>query len=58
MQVRRLDLVDDEWRLGADRGFADVADRYPNTTVTGVDLYPPPQTFVPPNCVLEVDDAT
>lgn len=36
----------------------DVADRYPNFTVTGVDLFPPPQTWVPPNCLLEVDDAT
>ena len=26
-------------------------------TVHGVDLYPPPQTWVPPNCILEVDDA-
>ena len=24
----------------------------------GVDLYPPPQTWVPPNCLLEVDDIT
>lgn len=23
-----------------------------------MDLYPPPQTFVPPNCILEVDDIT
>lgn len=25
-------------------------------TVHGVDLYPPPVTWVPPNCVLEVDN--
>lgn len=27
-------------------------------TVHGVDLYPPPQDWVPPNCILEVDDIT
>lgn len=27
-------------------------------TVHGVDLYPPPQKWVPPNCILEVDDFT
>lgn len=26
-------------------------------TVRGVDLFPPPVTWMPPNCVLEVDDA-
>ena len=36
----------------------DVADRFPNLTVHGVDLYPPPQTWVPPNCIFEVDDLT
>ena len=25
-------------------------------TVYGVDLYPPPQSWLPPNCILEVDD--
>lgn len=25
-------------------------------TVRGVDLYPPPVSWVPPNCILEVDD--
>lgn len=25
-------------------------------TVRGVDLYPPPVTWTPPNCILEVDD--
>lgn len=36
----------------------DVADKYPNVTVYGVDLHPPPQTWVPGNCMLEVDDVT
>ncbi|KAH8694893.1 S-adenosyl-L-methionine-dependent methyltransferase [Talaromyces proteolyticus] len=35
----------------------DAADTYPSATVRGVDLYPPPIGWVPPNCVLEVDDA-
>ncbi|KAJ5220978.1 uncharacterized protein N7469_009865 [Penicillium citrinum] len=34
----------------------DVADLYPNTTVRGVDIFPPPVTWMPPNCVFEVDD--
>ena len=34
----------------------EVADRYPSAVVTGVDLYPPPDTWMPPNLVLEVDD--
>ncbi|KAJ5100602.1 hypothetical protein N7456_006654 [Penicillium angulare] len=34
----------------------DVADMYPHATVRGVDLYPPPVSWVPPNCILEVDD--
>jgi len=34
----------------------DVADMFPNATVRGVDLFPPPVSWVPPNCVLEVDD--
>lgn len=34
----------------------EVADRYPSAVVHGVDLYPPPNTWVPPNCKLEVDD--
>ncbi|KAJ5923738.1 S-adenosyl-L-methionine-dependent methyltransferase [Penicillium verhagenii] len=34
----------------------DMADMYPNATVRGVDLYPPPDTWIPPNCVFEVDD--
>lgn len=36
----------------------EVADQRPNCTVHGVDLYPPPQSWVPPNCILEVDDLT
>lgn len=39
-------------------GAVDVGHRFPNLTVHGVDLYPPPQTWVPPNCILEVDDFT
>ncbi|OBT62535.1 hypothetical protein VE03_07387 [Pseudogymnoascus sp. 23342-1-I1] len=35
-----------------------VADRYPGITIHGVDLYPPPQNWVPPNCIFEVDDIT
>lgn len=34
----------------------DVADKYPDTTVCSIDLFPPPNTWVPPNCVLEVED--
>ncbi|KAJ5833918.1 hypothetical protein N7474_002229 [Penicillium riverlandense] len=34
----------------------DVADMFPETSVRGVDLYPPPVTWMPPNCTLEVDD--
>lgn len=33
------------------------ADRV-TVTVYGVDLYPPPQGWVPPNCILEVEDVT
>ncbi|KAJ5279738.1 hypothetical protein N7478_005110 [Penicillium angulare] len=34
----------------------DVADRFPQTIVRGVDIFPPPVTWAPPNCILEVDD--
>lgn len=34
----------------------DVADMYPRALVRGIDLYPPPDKYVPPNCRLEVDD--
>ncbi|KAJ6051382.1 uncharacterized protein N7446_006014 [Penicillium canescens] len=34
----------------------DVADFLPQSTVHGVDLFPPPVTWVPPNCILEVDN--
>ncbi|KAJ6110748.1 hypothetical protein N7486_002983 [Penicillium sp. IBT 16267x] len=34
----------------------DVADLFPDATVRGVDLFPPPVTWIPPNCILEVDD--
>ncbi|KAJ5984330.1 hypothetical protein N7481_006429 [Penicillium waksmanii] len=34
----------------------DVADMFPNSIVRGVDLYPPPISWMPPNCTIEVDD--
>ncbi|OQE00705.1 hypothetical protein PENVUL_c047G01343 [Penicillium vulpinum] len=34
----------------------DVADMLPSATIRGVDLFPPPVTWVPPNCILEIDD--
>lgn len=34
----------------------DVADQFPNLAVHGVDLYPPPQVWMPPNCTFDVDD--
>ncbi|KAJ5178538.1 uncharacterized protein N7500_001237 [Penicillium coprophilum] len=34
----------------------DVADMFPSATVRGVDLFPPPVTWMPPNCILEVDN--
>ncbi|GAB1735556.1 hypothetical protein NU219Hw_g4134t1 [Hortaea werneckii] len=34
----------------------DVADKFPDANVYGVDLYPPPTAWVPPNCFLEVED--
>ncbi|OQE90316.1 hypothetical protein PENNAL_c0012G10148 [Penicillium nalgiovense] len=34
----------------------DVADRYPSATVRGVDIFPPPVSWMPPNCLFEVDD--
>ncbi|KAJ5547566.1 hypothetical protein N7513_004800 [Penicillium frequentans] len=34
----------------------DVADMYPCANVRGVDLFPPPVSWMPPNCVFEVDD--
>ncbi|OQE00175.1 hypothetical protein PENVUL_c057G01710 [Penicillium vulpinum] len=34
----------------------DVADMFPTASVRGVDLYPPPVTWTPPNCILEVDN--
>ncbi|KAJ5345780.1 hypothetical protein N7452_003784 [Penicillium brevicompactum] len=35
---------------------SDVADYYPEATVHGVDVFPPPALWMPPNCVFEVDD--
>ncbi|EME42851.1 hypothetical protein DOTSEDRAFT_131895 [Dothistroma septosporum NZE10] len=34
----------------------DVADKSPDANVYGIDLYPPPNSWVPPNCFLEVQD--
>lgn len=34
----------------------DVADRWPEAMVVGMDLYPPSMEWVPPNCRLQVDD--
>ncbi|KGO75622.1 hypothetical protein PITC_050520 [Penicillium italicum] len=34
----------------------DVADMFPTASVRGVDLFPPPVTWMPPNCILEVDN--
>lgn len=34
----------------------DAADKFPGAIVHGVDLFPPPTVWVPPNCILEVDD--
>lgn len=44
--------------IGTGKGIwaIDVADMFPNATVRGVDLFPPPVSWMPPNCVLEVDD--
>ncbi|RDW73348.1 hypothetical protein BP6252_07255 [Coleophoma cylindrospora] len=36
----------------------EVADMFPSATVYGVDLYPPPAPWVPPNCIFQVDDVT
>lgn len=30
-----------------------VADKYPSAVVQAIDLYPPPETWVPPNCRFE-----
>ncbi|KAJ5581715.1 hypothetical protein N7535_000335 [Penicillium sp. DV-2018c] len=44
--------------LGTGQGnwAIDVADMFPEATVRGVDLFPPPVTWMPPNCILEVDN--
>ncbi|KAJ5093686.1 hypothetical protein N7456_009547 [Penicillium angulare] len=34
----------------------DAADKYPSAMVRGVDLFPPPISWMPPNCQIEVDD--
>lgn len=40
----------------SNKSLSDVADLYPTATVRGVDMFPPPVTWMPPNCVFEVDD--
>jgi SAM-dependent methyltransferase len=36
----------------------DVADKFPDCEVHGIDLFPPPVLYAPTNCILEVDDAS
>ncbi|KAJ5668909.1 hypothetical protein N7462_009979 [Penicillium macrosclerotiorum] len=40
----------------ADLISSDAADMYPSAIVRGVDLFPPPVSWTPPNCVFEVDN--
>ncbi|KAJ6112317.1 hypothetical protein N7523_008378 [Penicillium sp. IBT 18751x] len=52
---------DDYWGPSDEQQFeafeiSDVADLYSTATIRGVDLFPPPVTWMPPNCVFEVDD--
>lgn len=44
--------------IGCGRGTwcLDVAEQFPNLMVHGVDLSPPPQVWMPPNCSFSVDD--
>ncbi|KAJ5783116.1 hypothetical protein N7457_004890 [Penicillium paradoxum] len=44
--------------LGTGKGdwAIDVADMFPSANIRGVDLFPPPVTWMPPNCILEVDN--
>lgn len=52
------DTVQNILDIGTGNGAwaVEVADRYPAAFVQGIDLYPPPETWVPPNCKFEVDD--
>ena len=52
------DTVQNILDIGTGTGIwcCEVADRYPSAYVQGVDLSPPPETWVPPNCKFEVDD--
>lgn len=34
----------------------DIADMVPNAVVRGVDLFSPPNSWIPPNCLFEGDD--
>jgi len=56
----RSPVLDPEFVLDIGTGpgtwAIDVADKFPAATVYGVDLYPPPTSWVPPNCFLEVED--
>lgn len=36
----------------------DVSETFPQAVVYGVDLMPPPDNVVPPNCLFELDDVT
>lgn len=36
----------------------DVADKFPSAVIEGIDLYPSPETWVPPNCIFTVEDAS
>ncbi|KAF2248524.1 S-adenosyl-L-methionine-dependent methyltransferase [Trematosphaeria pertusa] len=44
--------------LGTGTGIwaIDMADKFPNTEVIGVDIAPTQPNFVPPNCIFEIDD--
>lgn len=53
--VRQTSGIELGTSLISDRAI-EVADLYPSAYIQGVDLYPPPETWVPPNCKFEVDD--
>lgn len=44
--------------LGTGTGIwaIDMADKFPNAEVTGVDIAPTQPSFVPPNCIFEIED--
>ncbi|KAI9839173.1 MAG: hypothetical protein M1819_003166 [Sarea resinae] len=52
---------DEYWGPSDDKQFetmeaCETADAFPSAVVYGIDLFPPPAVWVPPNCKLEVDD--